>query len=112
MWDSATTLSKLELSRSHFSASCPSLSTFFRINSWQTLSCEEVSDEDCCNHQAVLSLANAEAEVEDEGEQEMLMGVEVEELEESVLLLRLLLNLIFTDALFDMFSRRGCQWPE
>ena len=50
--------------------------------------------------------------MEDEGEQEMLMGVEVEELEESVRLLRLLLNLIFTDALFDMFSRRGCQWPE
>ena len=50
--------------------------------------------------------------MEDEGEQEMLMVVEVEELEESVLLLRLLLNLIFTDALFDMFSRRGCQWPE
>ena len=100
LWDSTTTLSKLELSRSHLSANCPSLSTFFLINSWQMLSCEEVSEEEeCCNHQAVLSLAEGDAEVEEEGEQ-MLIGVR--ELTESVRLLRLRLNLIFTDALWDM----------
>ena len=66
------------------------------------LSCEEVSEEEeCCNHQAVLSLAEGDAEVdEEEGEQEMLIGVR--ELTESVRLLRLRLNLIFTDALCDM----------
>ena len=93
------------------------------------LSCEEVSeDEDCCNHQAVLSLADGDAEVdeeedccnhhavlslaegdaevdEEEGEQEMLIGVK--ELMESVRLLMLRLNLIFTDALWDM---SGCLW--
>ena len=42
---------------------------------------------------------------EEEGEQEMLIGVK--ELMESVLLLMLRLNLIFTDALWDM---SGCLW--
>ena len=71
------------------------------------LSCEEVSEEEeCCNNQAVLSLAEGDAEVdEEEGEQEMLIGVK--ELMESVLLLMLRLNLIFTDALWDM---SGCLW--
>ena len=51
------------------------------------LSCEEVSEEeDCCNHQAVISLAEGDAEVdEEEGEQEMLIGVT--ELMESVRLI-------------------------
>ena len=60
------------------------------------LSCEEVAseEEDCCNHQAALSLAEGDAEVE-EGEQEMLIGVV--ELIESVRLLRLRLNLAEDD---------------
>ena len=73
------------------------------------LSCDEVSEEeDCCNHQAVLSLAEGDAEVdEEEGEHEMLIGVT--ELEESVRLLRPRLNLIFTDALCDISVEILCR---
>ena len=56
---------------------------------------------ECWSHQAVRSLADGEAEADETGEHEI---ETVDELFESVLLLRLLLKRIFTDVLWDMMS--------
>ena len=56
---------------------------------------------ECWSHQAVRSLADGEAEADETREHEI---ETVDELFESVLLLRLLLKRIFTDVLWDMMA--------
>ena len=62
---------------------------------------------ECWSHQAVRSLADGEAEADETGEHEI---ETVDELIESVLLLRLLLKRIFTDVLWDMMALGRDLW--